>query len=62
MIDFVPLCMELNGVIDQGENLRKYKQINQFASHFYARHDTAVLTERGNGENMDWPEEYWGKI
>lgn len=36
MIDLVPLCMELNGVIDQGENLRKYKQINQFASHFYA--------------------------
>lgn len=26
------------------------------------RHDITVLAERGNSENMDWPEEYWGEI
>ena len=25
-------------------------------------HDRAVLTTRGNGENMGWPEEYGRKI
>lgn len=29
---------------------------------FMLRHDTAVLVERENGENMDWPEEYWREI
>lgn len=26
------------------------------------RHGIAVLAERGNGENMDWPQEYWSEI